>query len=95
MPAGLAQVGPMAGALDVQCPVEVVVREVRGGVQMSGRLKGKCKTCRGSVVLVEGGAWVHAGFGWFTCLGIRFDRARTAASRQADYALAGPSKGGR
>ncbi|QFG13126.1 hypothetical protein PBI_AMELIA_68 [Arthrobacter phage Amelia] len=56
------------------------------------RLKGKCRACRGDVVLLEAGNWVHAGFGWFACVGRAFDRAR--ALTQADLALAGPSKGG-
>lgn len=56
------------------------------------RLKGKCRLCGGPVVLLESGAWVHSGFGWFKHAGMVFDRAR--ASRQADYALAGPSRGG-
>ena len=55
------------------------------------RLRGKCRLCRGDVVLVDGRTWVHAGFGWFKHAGMVFDRAR--ASSQADYALAGPSRG--
>lgn len=55
------------------------------------RLKGKCRTCRGEVVLLEVGQWVHSGFGWFKHVGMVFDRARETA--QADLALAGPSKG--
>ncbi|QGH74560.1 hypothetical protein HYQ03_gp73 [Arthrobacter phage Kuleana] len=57
------------------------------------RLKGRCRVCRGDVVLLESGAWVHAGFGWFKHVGLVFDRAR--AQTQADFALAGPSKGGK
>ncbi|WPM94394.1 hypothetical protein VG1_CDS0070 [Arthrobacter phage Cupello] len=56
------------------------------------RLKGKCRLCGGPVVLLESGAWVHSGFGWFKHAGMVFDRAR--ASAQSDFALAGPSKGG-
>lgn len=81
-PGGLVAV-PAGGVL-------LAVPYLAGGWRV--RLKGKCRLCRGAVVLLESGAWVHSGFGWFKHAGMVFDRAR--ASRQADYALAGPSRGG-